>query len=245
MRIKDSLQFLGWDIINPVILKLKKNKRYRLNDTYMGINLGCGVDNPPGWLGIDGGVYLLFRSIPKAITKIFWKLFNSSNSYSFESYFGKIYSIVAIHHDLLQGIPLDDNIVPAVYSAHFFEHLYKHDAIRLIGECYRVLQPGGIIRICVPSLDDEVNRIKEAVLAYKQGDAEKIQYFVTSEWTGFTNKFSAHKYMYNFSELKKVLSAAGFVNICEQSAGNGNIRDVGILDIRGGLFVEANKPVEI
>ena len=245
MRIKDTLQFLGWNVINPFILNLKKNKYYQFNVPYKGINLGCGVDNPPGWLGIDGGVYLLFRSIPKAITKIFWKLFNMSSSYTFESYFGKIYSIDVIHHDLLRGIPLHDNIVPAIYSAHFFEHLYKQDSLRLISECYRVLKPGGIIRICVPSLDFEVDRIKEAVLAYENGDTEKIQSFVTSEWTGFINKFSAHKYMYNYFELKKILSTAGFINIAEQSAGNGNIRDVGKLDIRGGLFVEANKPVEI
>jgi predicted SAM-dependent methyltransferase len=244
MKIKDTLQFLGWDVINPFILGLKKSKRYRFNDSYVGINLGCGVDNPPGWLGIDGGVYLLFKSVPQAITKMLWNLFNMSNRYTFESYFGKIYSINVIHHDLLDGIPLRENTVPAIYSSHFFEHLYKQDALRLINECYRVLQPGGIIRICVPSLESEVNRIKEAVLAYENGDIEKIQPFVTSELAGFTNKFSVHKYIYNYSALEKALSIAGFVNMSEQSAGKGNIRDVDKLDIRGGLFVEAMKPAD-
>lgn len=242
MNIKTILQFLGWEILNPIVLKIKENKLYNFSDRYMGINLGCGVVNPKNWLGIDGGVYLLFRSIPEVITKKIWHLFNMSTVYTFESYLGNLYSMDIIHHDLIKGIPFEDNTIPAIYSSHFLEHLTRKDAVKLLSECFRVLEPKGIVRFCIPSLDDEVNRIEKAIIAYKNGDINEIQLYVTSKTVVFRNRFSNHKFMYNFSEMESLLSGIGFINISDRSFGVGEIPDVENLDKRNGLFVEAIKP---
>jgi len=45
-------------------------------------------------------------------------------------------------------IPADDSTQKAVVAFHFLEHL--HDPIRMLRECQRVLQPGGVMHICVP-----------------------------------------------------------------------------------------------
>lgn len=44
-----------------------------------------------------------------------------------------------------------------IYSEHFFEHLFLDEAVALLRECFRVLAPGGVVRICVPDADLRVN----------------------------------------------------------------------------------------
>ena len=58
-----------------------------------------------------------------------------------------------IEHDLRQGLPFADNSCDAIYHSHVLEHLKPDDADRLISECFRVLKPGGILRIAVPDLE--------------------------------------------------------------------------------------------
>lgn len=242
MRAKGFLQLLARKCVNPFILRFKKGKHYKFNSSFAGINLGCGTSNPSNWIGIDGGVFLLFRKIPKFITKRFWKHFNMSDIDPFDSYTSFLDTTNVIHHDLQYGIPFDDETVPAVYSSHFLEHLFREDVVNLLNACWRVLCTGGLIRICVPSVEDEINKMKTAIIAYEKGDIEKIQPYVTSERVGFINKYSNHKFMYNLGEIQKILAQVGFVNISQKEFGVGRVPDVETLDTRDGLFVEAIKP---
>ena len=58
-----------------------------------------------------------------------------------------------IAHDLSRGIPLGDNSCDVVYHSHVLEHIRRGDAPAFIAECFRVVKPGGIIRIAVPDLE--------------------------------------------------------------------------------------------
>jgi predicted SAM-dependent methyltransferase len=57
-------------------------------------------------------------------------------------------------HNILKGLPYPDNYFDAIYHSHFLEHLSKSDAHGFTVECFRVLKPGGIIRIVVPDLEN-------------------------------------------------------------------------------------------
>ena len=66
-----------------------------------------------------------------------------------------------IAHDLLKGIPFPDNSFDLVYHSHVLEHFPRSEAIKFIAECYRVLKPGGVIRVVVPDLEQiALNYIK-------------------------------------------------------------------------------------
>lgn len=56
--------------------------------------------------------------------------------------------------NLLGGIPLADNSVDLVYSSHVLEHFSRNQAKFLVEDMYRLLRPGGFVRIVVPDLED-------------------------------------------------------------------------------------------
>lgn len=58
-----------------------------------------------------------------------------------------------IAHDLSKGIPLESNSSDAVYHSHVLEHIRRNEALQFTKECYRVLKPGGVLRIAVPDLE--------------------------------------------------------------------------------------------
>ncbi len=58
-----------------------------------------------------------------------------------------------IEHNLLQGIPFEDNTFDLVYHSHVLEHFSKEDGETLISECFRVLKPNGVLRIAIPDLE--------------------------------------------------------------------------------------------
>lgn len=55
--------------------------------------------------------------------------------------------------DVRAGLPFPDACVDAVYHAHVLEHLDAAGAHGFLGECHRVLRPGGILRVVVPDLE--------------------------------------------------------------------------------------------
>lgn len=74
--------------------------------------------------------------------------------------------------NIVQGLPFADGVFDVVYSSHFLEHLSPADARSVVGECWRVLKPAGVLRLVVPDLEynarlylqtlDEVRRARTA-----------------------------------------------------------------------------------
>lgn len=55
--------------------------------------------------------------------------------------------------DVRRPLPFADGSVDAIYSSHLLEHLTADEGAALLAECFRVLKPGGIIRVVVPDLE--------------------------------------------------------------------------------------------
>lgn len=52
--------------------------------------------------------------------------------------------------NLAHGIPFPDGSVDGIFHEHLLEHLPLRAGDQLIAECWRVLRPGGVLRIGVP-----------------------------------------------------------------------------------------------
>ena len=55
--------------------------------------------------------------------------------------------------DAAGGLPFEEGRFAAVYHSHVLEHLDRVDGRRLLRECFRVLQRGGVLRVVVPDLE--------------------------------------------------------------------------------------------
>jgi SAM-dependent methyltransferase len=84
-----------------------------------------------------------------------------------------------IAHDLHQGIPLPNASCDVVYHSHVLEHTRRSDALSFMQECYRVLKPGGIMRVVVPDLEQICHLyLTKLGAALKSGDTRAYDY----EW---------------------------------------------------------------
>ncbi len=70
-----------------------------------------------------------------------------------------------ISHDLQTPLPFPDNHFDLVYHSHVLEHLPKTKALQFLQECYRVLRPGGVIRVVVPDLEQIAQLYLQALAA--------------------------------------------------------------------------------
>lgn len=74
--------------------------------------------------------------------------------------------------DLSRGIPLPDASCTVVYHAAVLEHFRPADALTMLCDCWRVLAPGGIIRIGVPDLEVLCRLYLDKLAAARAGDPE-------------------------------------------------------------------------
>lgn len=84
-----------------------------------------------------------------------------------------------IAHNLNEGIPFPDNSFDVVYHSHVLEHFAKDDAPGFLKECYRVLKPGGIIRMVIPDLEQIV---RVYLLALEEAEAGSQEWQQNYDW---------------------------------------------------------------
>lgn len=77
-----------------------------------------------------------------------------------------------LEHNLLNGIPLDNNSVEVVYHSHVLEHFSPKDGKFFISECYRVLKKNGILRVAVPDLETIAKEYLNNLNLALKGDEE-------------------------------------------------------------------------
>lgn len=58
--------------------------------------------------------------------------------------------------DIKKKLPFEDSSLKVVYHSQVLEHLTKEEGAFFINECYRILEPGGILRVVVPDLENIV-----------------------------------------------------------------------------------------
>ncbi len=73
-------------------------------------------------------------------------------------------------HDVTAPLPFPDRHFDAVYHAHLLEHLPRDRAPAFAAECYRVLRPGGVLRVVVPDLEQIARLYLQALEGACSGD---------------------------------------------------------------------------
>lgn len=77
-----------------------------------------------------------------------------------------------IRCNIVEGLPFPDSYFDVVYHSHLLEHIPLKKALPFMKECYRVLKPGGNIRILVPDLEQISRLYLEKLSTAKEFEAD-------------------------------------------------------------------------
>jgi SAM-dependent methyltransferase len=73
----------------------------------------------------------------------------------------------SIYLDATGTYPLADGSFHYIFAEHLIEHLSWEDGLKMLKECYRVLAPGGKLRIITPNLSKQIYALQnEASLKF-------------------------------------------------------------------------------
>jgi predicted SAM-dependent methyltransferase len=201
------------------------------------INLGCGLSIAPGWINIDNSPNARLSQYPL----LRWSL--RKLGVLSEHHYAVRWSRSIEIHDLKKRLPYSDSTIDYAYTSHFLEHLALSDAERLICEVFRVLKPGGIIRIVVPDLAIGARQYLEAIESDSR-NGKAAQDFLNWMQLSRPGVRDPHLWMYDAPSLTAMLNESGFTNVVTCEYRKGRVPDCEILDNRpeDSLHLEAEKP---
>jgi ubiquinone/menaquinone biosynthesis C-methylase UbiE len=195
------------------------------------LHLGCELNTPEGWIHLDGSWGAYLAKYPKLRT--FLRRFKMFPQHLLD----KPWNPDILVHDLRKPLPFKDNDLTAIYASHVLEHLYLTEAKNLLRECYRVLAPGGILRVVVPDLRAMVmdyvagkpgcdwiepeGSLSPADMLNKRlglrADSPPRGHIIYRLYS-ILKDFHSHKWMYDAESLSKHLEQAGFADILAMAA---------------------------
>lgn len=120
----------------------------------------------------------------------------------------------ALRLDASKPWPFPDGCARAVRAEHMIEHLTWDEAELCIGEMARVLEPGGLCRICTPDLEGIARAYLErdpSVL-----DVHREHGYDAPTWAHLPNNYLrmwGHRFVFDFDSLRSLLERAGFEQI--------------------------------
>jgi SAM-dependent methyltransferase len=219
------------------------------------LNLGCGPEPAPGWVNVDGSWNARLAKYPRVralVRKVPWAPKSLTDG---------TWPRDIVIHDLRKRLPFLDSSFACIYASHLIEHLYQVEGERLLGECHRVLKPGGVLRIVVPDLFALVNDyLHDKAQRDRRDEAadllnEKLLFRSSAPPAGSAiyrtylslTDFHTHKWMYDADSMIRLLKRVGFPNPGEMAYRQSAI--VGISDVErpervlegAGICIEATK----
>lgn len=163
------------------------------------------------------------------------------------------FSNVGYGADLRYPFLIDDAVFDGIFTEHTLEHLSYGEVARVLAECWRILKPGGMIRIIVPDLSIFVeNYMLQNEGWFKDWEREVLKprgrsMISRMEALSFVTQEYGHRSAWDFETMAGFLTRAGFAEICRrgfrESADERLVQDKDDLDrTMVSLYLEARKP---
>ncbi|MCK5764767.1 MAG: methyltransferase domain-containing protein [Bacteroidales bacterium] len=154
--------------------------------------------------------------------------------------------------------PLPNDTFDYVYSEHIFEHLNFKQGLNMLRECYRILKPGGHLRLATPDMDFLMALHNEPQKAIHQ---EYIKWSTNRFISDISNNFEENEYLpvfvinnffrdwghqvvNNYESLELIFKKAGFSNISRQEVGKSNIKEFDRVEKHGEIIPDEFNELE-
>ena len=144
--------------------------------------------------------------------------------------------------DAGEAFPFDSASVDRIHTEHMIEHVDHEIGARMLAECFRVLKPGGRIRVATPDFDKVIalagpvdGAVTETMVASNgrngidASDPHQAIYAVNRLFSAY-----GHRFLYTESMLRDRLSAAGFTGIVRHDVGASDDPEFAGLDSHDG-----------
>ncbi len=125
---------------------------------------------------------------------------------------------VDVFWDIRYPLPFNANTVDAIFHEHVMEHIDRYQGFLLLKECYRLLKPGGVLRIVMPDaskyirsyLDEE----HQFINSWRPGRLTPMM-ALQEEFYNF-----GHRAIYDYATLELFCRTAGFSVVESKQFGN-------------------------
>lgn len=160
--------------------------------------------------------------------------------------------------DLRYPLKIASSAVDGIFCEHTLEHLTYSQVNAVLGECYRILKPGGVIRVVLPDLSlfmrnycagnrDWFARWEELIFITSRDSERAARRLLTSmEAVSFVTQEYGHVSCWDFETLAAYLEKNGFREITATGPGKGRCAEL-LIDLDDeerkfvSLYVEAVK----
>ena len=116
-------------------------------------------------------------------------------------------ALPASHVDIVgpvERLPMDDASVSLIYASHVLEHFGRYEYKAVLKEWFRVLKPGGTLRLSVPDF------AACAALYYESGLTDSLTGLVGLIVGGQRDEYDFHKMIFDENSLRRDLLETGF-----------------------------------
>jgi 2-polyprenyl-3-methyl-5-hydroxy-6-metoxy-1,4-benzoquinol methylase len=199
-----SFQVWLYDLFASIIQIKRERKQFEqmyLADLKPGklLDVGCG----------NGDLLSKFRNLG-------WNVQGQDTDIKAKEFAEKNYNLT-VHLGTLEQIDFVDNTFDAIIINHVIEHIL--DPIALLSECYRILNPGGILVAVTPNILSTSHQ------------------FFGRYWRGLEPP--RHLYLFSRFTLKEIATKAGFTNVKTwTTAAHGHYFALSSLELRKYNFSE-------
>lgn len=154
--------------------------------------------------------------------------------------------------DITRGLPFPDRRFAGIFTEHCLEHVSYTEAAHVLGECRRILKPGGVVRLIVPDAELYLRAYdrgkREAGVTFPYGQPADTR--SADGQTPLMHLYAlfrdhGHKAAYDFLTLECLLKDQGFQAIRREHYMSGRQQAL-LLDfdwrVCESLYVEAQAP---
>jgi predicted SAM-dependent methyltransferase len=208
------------------------------------LNVGCGHIQPEGWVNVDNSNRAKLASSLPWLDALLVRLRVLPRT---------DFTRRTRTWDVRKKFPLAEGSVGAIYNGEMLEHLTAEEGKRFLAECFRILAPGGVLRVRVPDnyrywkkYTNDFERARER--PRQEWTEEHVRYIerhfscLCTKRSWFTSFGHFHKWMYDEISLTLAFEQAGFVQVERKGLYQSRIPDVRLVESCEDLTIEGVKP---